>query len=109
MLVNNIINKVKKMEVRKQGKESQARRPLTIDEFKYTIRHLKAGDDDVWRYALPALFSFQFHLIARIDDTCQFMMNELVVHDIFPFALRGRMRWSKNVLEEERHCLSQII
>ena len=108
VLVNNIINKVKKMEVRKQGKESQARRPLTIDEFKYTIRHLKAGDDDVWRYALPALCSFQFHLIARIDDTCQFMMNELVVHDLFPFALRGRMRWSKNVLEE-RHCPSQII
>ena len=108
VLVNNLINKVKKMEVRKQGKDSQARRPLTIDEFKYTVRKLKDGDDDVWRYALPALCSFQFHLIARIDDTCQFMMNELVVHDLFPFALRGRMRWSKNVLEE-RHCPSQII
>jgi len=106
--VNNMINKVKKMEVRKQGKETQARRPLTIDEFKFTLKKLKDSDDFVWRYALPALCSFQFHLIARIDDTCQFMLNELMVHDLFPFALRGRMRWSKNVLEE-RHCPSQII
>ena len=36
------------------------------------------------------------------------MLNELMVHELFPFALRGRMRWSKNVLEE-RHCPSQII
>ena len=108
VLVNNVNNKVKKMEVWRQGKETQARQPLTIDEFKYTIRKLKDGDDDVWRYALPALCSFQFHLIACIDDTCQFMMNELVVHDLFPFALRGRMQWSKNVLEE-RQCPSQII
>ena len=36
------------------------------------------------------------------------MLNELVVHDLFSFALRGRMRWSTNVLEE-RHCPSQII
>ena len=77
------------MELRKQGKESQARRPLTIDELKYTLRTLKEGDDDVWIYALPALCSFQFHLIARIDDTCQFMLNELVSHDLFSFALRG--------------------
>ena len=68
--VNNVFNKVKKMEVCKQGKETQARRPLIINEFKYTIRKLKVGDNGVWRYALAALCSFQFHLNARIDDTC---------------------------------------
>ena len=91
VIVNNVINKIKKMEVRKQGKEIQARCPLTIDEFKFTVKKLKDVDDFVWRYALPALYSFQFHLIARIDDTCQFMRNELMVHDLFPFGLRGRM------------------
>ena len=108
VIVNNVINKINKMEVRKQGKEIQARCPLTIDEFKFTVKKLKDVDDFVWRYALPALYSFQFHLIARIDDTCQFMRNELMVHDLFPFGLRGRMWWSKNVLEG-RHCPSQII
>ena len=91
VLVNNVINKVKKMDVCKQGKETQARQPLTIDKFKYTIKKLKVGDD-VWRYALPALCSFQFHLIDHIDDTCQFMLNELVVHDLFSFVLRNRIQ-----------------
>ena len=78
VLVNNVINKVKKMEVCKQGKETQARQPLsTIDDFKYTIRKLKVGDDDVWRYALPALCSFQFHPIARIDDRSEEHTSEL--------------------------------
>ena len=36
------------------------------------------------------------------------MLNELQGHDLFPFALCGRIRWSKNVLEES-HCPSQII
>lgn len=75
------------MYVGNQGKESQARQTLTIDEFKYTIRKLKAGDDDVWSYALPVLCSFQFHPITCIDDICQSMMNGLVVHDLFLFAL----------------------
>ena len=87
MFVNNVINKVSKMEVWKQGKETQIRWPLTIDEFKYTIRNLKVGDDGVWRYTLPALSSFQFHLIACIYDTCQFILNDLVVHDPFSSLL----------------------
>ena len=60
------------------------------------------------KIGVPALCAFQFHLIARIDDTCQFMLNELRGHYLFPFTLCRRMRWSKNVLEE-RHCPSQII
>ena len=36
------------------------------------------------------------------------MLNELMVHGLFPFALQAHMHWSKNVLDE-RHCPSQII
>lgn len=106
--VNEVINKVKKMEVRRQGKSSQARRALTIEEFKFMISMMRKSNDPMKKIGVPALCAFQFHLIARIDDTCQFMLNELRGHDLFPFALCGRMRWSKNVLEE-RHCPSQII
>ena len=107
VIVNNVMNKVKEIEVRKYEKETEARGPLTIDEFKFTLKKLKDGGDFVWRYALPALCRFQFHLITCIDNTCQFMLNELMFHDLLPFGLRGRMRWSKNVLEE-RHCPSKI-
>ena len=106
--LNQFINKVKKMEVCKQGKSLQAMRALTIEEFKYLMNKLEESNDSKRKYAILALCAFQFHLIARINDTCQFMLKELMVHELFPFALCGRMRWSKNVLEE-RHCPSQII
>ena len=100
VIVNEVINKVKKMEVRRQGKSSQARRALTIEEFKFMISIMRKSNDPMKKIAVPALCAFQFHLIARIDDTCQFMLNELRGHDLFPFALRGRMRWSKMSLKK---------
>ena len=39
--VNNLIKKVQKMEVRKQGKASQATRPLTIAEMKFVFDMLR--------------------------------------------------------------------
>ena len=108
ILVNNFIKSIKKAEVQKLGKESQAKRPVTVDEYKKMLQVLRTFVDPIWKYALPALFSFQFHTVARIDDSCQFMMNKLVHHDQFPFALKARMRWSKNVLEE-RSAPPQIL
>ena len=87
MLVNEVINEVKKMKVYKQGKSLQARRALTIEEFKFLMNNLKEMEDPVRKYAIPVLCTFQFHLVARIDNTCQFMLNALMVHDLFPFAL----------------------
>ena len=108
--VNNLVKKVQKMEVRKQGKQSQARRPLTLDEFKYLIEYLKERkeNDYVQKYALPAICTFQFHLIARIDDTCHFHMRELQINNQYPFSLKARMCWLKNVMEEYQ-APSQIV
>ena len=74
VIVNEVINKVKKMEVYKQGKSSQARRALkTIDKFKFLMNSLKRSNDLKQKYAIPVLCEFLFHLIARIHhDTCQF-------------------------------------
>ena len=47
----------------------QARRALTIEEFKFLMNKLKESEDPVWKYAIPALYTFQFHLVARIEDT----------------------------------------
>ena len=106
--VNALIKKVQKMEVRKQGKASQATRALTIDEIKFVMQMLRKGSDLTKKLAVPALCSFQFSMIGRIDDTCRFVMSELYAHDSFDFALRGQMCWSKNVMEE-REAPSQII
>ena len=101
--VNEVINKVKKMKVKRQGNLFQARQALTIEQFKFMISMMRKSNDPMKKIAVPALCSFQFHLIARIDDSSQFMLNELCGHDISPFALYRRMRWLKNVLEESYH------
>ena len=44
----------------------------------------------------------------NIDNNCQFMLNEMMVHDLFPFGIRGCIQCSKNVLDE-RYCPSEII
>ena len=100
--VNNLIKRVKKKEVRKQGVLSKVKRPLTDDEFGQMQKILQNHNRNnyIWRYGLYALANFQFHLIARIDDTTQVLLENIQVHDSFPNALKTRMNWSKNVTEE---------
>lgn len=106
---NALIKVVQKMEVRKQGKPSQAVRALTMEEIKFVMQMLREDNSSLpKKIAVPALCAFQFHMIGRIDDSCRFVMKELYAHDSFDFALRGRMCWSKNVMEE-RDCPTQII
>ncbi len=54
----------------------------------------------MWRYGLYALTNFQFHLIARIDDTTQVLVDNNCIHDNSCNALKTRLNWSKNVTEE---------
>ena len=107
--VNELIKAIKKMEVRKQGKTSTARRAITHFEFLRMLSFLKAdGQDDMRRYGLPGLFVLQYNLIARIDDTCQFLISNLTESDDFDFVLRSKLNWSKNV-NEERDAPNQIL
>ena len=106
--VNALIKKVQKMEVRKQGKSSQATRALTIDEIKFVMQMLRKSSNLTEMLTMPALCSFQFSMIRKIDNSCCFVMSKLYAHDSFDFALRGRICWSNNVMEEQE-APSQII
>ena len=62
--VNKVIADVRLAQVRKQGKKSNAKRPLKKEEFEKTLRILEAGHD----YYLEstrncAIMKFQFHII----------------------------------------------
>ena len=52
------------------------------------------------RYGLRALVNFQFHLIARVDDSTQVVLDHVRVHDHFAHCLKTRLNWSKNVMDE---------
>ena len=106
--VNTLIKAVKKKEVRKEGRPSEARRPLEIEEMRRLLNILHGSEDDTIRSVIAAMVKFQFHLVGRLDDTSRFQMADLKIHSQFPFALQGRMCWSKNV-REERDAMEQII
>jgi hypothetical protein len=104
----DLVKYMKKKEVCRQGAASQAHRPLTLDEFRSMVNALKngvAGTGEVGplsKYSVPAQMCFQFHLIAQIDCICQFQQDNLKPHNRFPLqALKVKLNWSKNVLEEQ--------
>lgn len=108
-VLNDFIKEVKKKEVRKQGKASKARRPLVTSEFRQIIDRVRGGDDNyTFKYSLAAYYIFQFHMVARVDDVMHFKCEDLTPHLDFDFALKSKMCWSKNVLDE-RATTDQII
>ena len=88
--VKYLIAKVKKKEVRKQGKHSQARRSLELKEFEEPQKIImeEYGEADiVRRYGIPCLMRFQFHIISRIDDSKQFLISNIFLNPDFDFTI----------------------
>jgi Transcriptional activator of glycolytic enzymes len=110
--INYFIAKIKKLEVKKIGKKSAARRPLVGDELLQTLCWLKTEGERTKDYKrllmLPAAVKFQVAMIGRVDDACHMEKEELKPHPTFEFALTARINWSKNVLEE-RASPNQIL
>ena len=80
---------------------SQTRRGIT--EVKFRLLHTVLRDVSnsmLWRYGMSALINFQFHVIGRIDDTTQVLIDHLRVHDSFSNCLKTKLNWSKNVGDE---------
>ena len=94
--------------MRGQGRPSQADRPFEKSEFDQAIKILQSYPDFNNRYLYPTIFRFQFHLEARLDDTVHLMKETIRQCPQFGFALRTRLRWSKNV-QDEREAPEQIM
>ena len=109
-VLNDLIKVVKKKEVRKLGKASSARRPLVLPEFRQLIEKVRFPSNHAFthKYSLAAYYIFQFHMVARVDDVMHFKCDDLTPHLDFDFALKSKMCWSKNVLDE-RSTSDQII
>lgn len=107
--LHELIKYVTKKETRGEGVPSCARRPLEEAEYRSTMTVAKNSENDITRYGIPALTSFQFSMIARIDDSTQWEKEHFKAHNEFPeIAARARLRWSKNV-QEERDAPWQIL
>ena len=85
-----------------------ARRPMELSEFRELISACRKNENVFMKYTGAAFFIFQFHMIARLDDVFRFRREDITRNIEFPFALKSKMKWSKNVLEE-RDAPDQII
>jgi hypothetical protein len=106
--VNDLIKTVKKHEVRAEGVPSQARRDLTVEEYRLIVEYAKKHTDFPLLVRFTCLTKLQINMIARIDDVSNIFANELRCHPQIDFALVVRLRWTKNCIDE-RSAPSQII
>lgn len=107
-LVNDMTKQVKKFEVRGEGAKSNAKRPLKQVKFWKTIATFRAQEDFNHKWKCPMMVLWQFALIGRVDDVANFKTNDPCGHGDFHFALKTKVRWSENALEE-RQCPLQIL
>jgi len=105
--VNDIINEIKKFEVRGEGCGSSTKRPIREAKFRKQLELLRAQPTFDCKYKYPALLTWQHHLIGRLDDCANFEMSDPMGHPEFDFACKTKVKWSKNVMEE-RPCPDQV-
>ena len=99
----DLLARIKKAEVRKQGVESQACRALTENEFRQALRILRQDPQygPLVSYGVVAFSIFQSHMIGRVDCISQWKAESFEKHTIYPdIAARARLPWSKNVRQE---------
>ena len=107
--VNELIKRVKKKEVRKQGKPSSARKPFTEAEYEEAITRMKGHENVEARLFSSTIFVFQMCMIARIDDSAKLKTEDIKQnHQHSHCSILTRVCWSKNV-HEERDSPDQIL
>ena len=82
---------------------------MKLKEFVEVIKRCRAmPPNHTGRHTGAAYFLFQFHIMARLDDVGNFKCDNIMVNLEYPYTLKSKMHWSKNVVEE-RESSNQII
>ena len=101
--VNALINRVQKAEVRHQGVPSQARSEFRTKELEAIIEVFEKHPDIDKRMFLSAVFKYQYHLGARVDDSCKALkinIKPMANEQHANYAVTTEVCWSKNIMEE---------
>ncbi len=107
--VNDVILGVKRYEVRGQGVNSRARRPVEWEEFVLLLvltRHLYSTSPVL--LVMVGVLTVQWQLIGRIDDVMKLDKSTIKFNLQSPFTLMIKMCWSKNI-RDERESPVQIL
>ena len=93
--VNVLIKVIKKAEVRRQGKPSEARREIERAECLQTLQILNDNPEShnctKRRFMMTAASKFQFSMVAGVDNVCHFEEQDLKPNPDYPASLKTRM------------------
>ena len=107
-----LIDLIKKCEVRGEGADPKDKRALTMTEFLKQLEMIRvigtSRQDFNYVVKYPAMMLWQYHLIGRIDDVVHFAMTSPMGYPQYPFALKTKVQWSKNV-RDEAACPPQVL
>ena len=91
--VNELIKRVKKAEVRREGKASAARRAMELSEFhKLMTRCRELPNNHIRRHTRAAYFLYKFHMVAKFDDVTNFKCEDRMVNMECPSTLKLKMQ-----------------
>ena len=82
-LLNELIKMMKKKEVQKQGKPSQARQPCELDEFHQLIKGLQSSSENILKYVVSCMEKFQF--CAFLNLMTQLVWKRIISQQILSF------------------------
>jgi hypothetical protein len=106
--LNALIQRVDTFEVRNLGKKANDKRPYTREEFNKKLELCRDVNDFNHSVKYVTMTLWAKHLIHRVDDTCRFMVSAPHGNPEFPFTIKTRTKWSKNV-RSFKNCPDQII
>jgi hypothetical protein len=99
---------VKNFKVHGQGKKSNAKQAIQQNEFLKILELFRKQSDWNHTQKYPMMALWQYHLIGRVDDVAHFKVVDPKGHSDYDFALKTRVRRSKNVMEGWQ-CPPQIL
>ena len=106
--VSAVIRHVEDLEVKGLGVDPNDKRAYREAEFDKVLELFREQPDFNSRMKYPLMTLWACHLIHHLDDSCHFKVNDPHGNVDFPFTLKTRTRWSKNV-RTLKNCPDQIL
>ena len=80
------------MEVRRQGKASNAKRATTKPEFRLMLRMMEAEDSFQVKTRYTTMKKLQFAIIGRVDDISNLETRDLRGYGVHDFSLITKVK-----------------
>ena len=106
--LNKVIDKVEELETKGKGVPPNDKRAYNEREFDFILAKLRSCHDFDTSVKYVTMTLWAYNLIHRLDDTSNFKVSAPHGNSAFPFTIKTRTRWSKNV-KKMRHCPDQIM